>query len=306
MVAETSVSFAGLKFSNPFQAASGVLGASASLMIGAFSAGAGCVVSKSVGLASREGFCGPNVVVENDYVINAMGLPNPGVDEMIKEIEEARNAGVRVIGSVYGFSPEEYTLAAERLASSGVEAVELNLSCPTVRGTGLEIGQTPELVRNVVEAVKSRVKKPVIAKLTPNVTDIVEVGKAAVDAGADALTAIDTLRGMAIDADAMRPILSTGIGGVSGPAVKPVAVRCVYELYASLDVPVIGCGGVVDANDAVEFFLAGASAVQVGTGILYQDLGIFKKLNDGIRAYLKKKDVADLTSLIGKAHRSRS
>jgi len=142
--------------------------------------------------------------------------------------------------------------------------------------------------------------------LTPNVTDIVEVGKAAVDAGADALTAINTLRGMAIDADAMRPILSTGIGGVSGPAVKPVAVRCVYELYASLDVPVIGCGGVVDANDAVEFFLAGASAVQVGTGILYQDLGIFKKLNDGIRAYLKKKDVADLTSLIGKAHRSRS
>ncbi|WP_455364902.1 dihydroorotate dehydrogenase [[Eubacterium] cellulosolvens] len=302
MTVDLSINLAGLVYSNPVQAASGILGVSSSLMVRAYRSGAGCVVTKSIGLRPREGFCGPNIVAGDDYLINAMGLPNPGIEESLKEVAEAMAAGVRIIGSIYGFSEQEYAQAAKRLSDAGVEAVELNISCPTVSGTGTEIGQDPELVRKIVAAVRSGIDKPLIVKLTPNITDIVAIGRAAVDAGADALTAINTIKGMAIDSEVMRPVLSSGFGGVSGPAIKPIALRCIYDLYRNLKVPIVGCGGITNEGDAIEFFLAGASAIQVGTGILYRDLRIFKNINNGLRRYLLRKRLKDLSSLIGKAH----
>jgi dihydroorotate dehydrogenase (NAD+) catalytic subunit len=271
-------------------------------MVRAFKMGASCIVSKSIGQTARNGFSGPNIVFGNGYVINAMGLPNPGLEASIREINEAAASGARIIGSIYGFSEEEYAEVAKAVAEAKVDAIELNLSCPTVEKTGVELGQDPGSVKSVVDIVKSQVRKPVIVKLTPNVTNIIQIGKAAVDAGADALTAINTLKGMAIDPMMMKPILSTGFGGISGPAIKPVAVKCIYDLYEKLDVPIIGCGGIMNGLDAVEFLLAGATAVQVGTTLLYRDMQILKLIKQEIKEFLNKKGILDINSIIGKAH----
>ncbi|MGC8962114.1 MAG: dihydroorotate dehydrogenase, partial [Candidatus Bathyarchaeia archaeon] len=236
---------------------------------------------------------------------NAMGLPNPGVQEMVKDLRAMKGLGVPVIASIYGFSAEEYGEVAKLIeAGADVEGFELNLSCPTVHGTGLEIGTDPSKVREIVKAVREAVgDKLLIAKLTPNVTDIVSVGRAAEEGGVDGVTAINTVRAMAIDIYLERPILSPGIGGLSGPAIKPIALRAVYELYRNLHVPVIGCGGIISWRDAVEFLLAGASAVQIGTGILYRGFKIFREMKEGLSSYLEDKGIADVKSIIGRAHR---
>ncbi|MEM2123383.1 MAG: dihydroorotate dehydrogenase [Candidatus Bathyarchaeia archaeon] len=303
---DLSVEIGGLKLKTPFLAASGVIGVSAILARRAFASGAGGVVAKSVGLKARDGYPGPNVVRVSCGLINAMGLPNPGIHEMVKELKAMKSFGVPVIASIYGFSEEEYGEAAKLIAEKvDVEGFELNLSCPTVYGTGFEIGIDPLKVRGAVKAVKEVVEdKPVIAKLTPNVTDIVSIGKAAEEAGADGVTAINTVRAMVIDVDLERPILNPGIGGLSGPAIKPIALRAVYELYRGLRIPVLGCGGITSWRDAVEFFLAGASAVQIGTGILYRDLKVFREVKDGLSSYLGCKGVADIKPLIGRAHKA--
>jgi dihydroorotate dehydrogenase (NAD+) catalytic subunit len=303
---DLSIEIGSLKLETPLMAASGVIGVSPMLARRVFASGAGCVVAKSVGLKAREGYPGPNVVKVPCGLINAMGLPNPGIQEMVKELKAMKGFGVPVIASIYGFSVDEYGEAAELIAGEvDVEGFELNLSCPTVHGTGFEVGTDPLKVREIVKAVKEAVgDKPVIAKLTPNVTDIVSIGKAAEEAGADGVTAINTVRAMAIDVYLERPILNPGIGGLSGPAVKPIALRAVYELYRGLRIPVIGCGGVTSWRDAVEFFLAGASAVQIGTAILYRDLKVFREVKDGLSRYLRDKGLAEIKPLVGRAHRA--
>jgi dihydroorotate dehydrogenase (NAD+) catalytic subunit len=173
-----------------------------------------------------------------------------------------------------------------------------------VKQTGSEIGQNAMLLHEVVSKVKAEVKKPVIVKLSPNVTDIVDLALAAVKGGADALTAVNTLKAIAIDAETMLPILSNVKGGLSGPAVKPVALRCVYDLREKLQVPIIGCGGISDWRDAVEFFLAGASAVQIGTAIALQDMDIFQNINRGIEAYLRRKHYGSVKEIVGLSHRN--
>jgi len=283
--------------------ASGILGMSGLTLKRVVDAGAGAVVTKSVGLEPREGYPNPTVVQTECGLLNAVGLPNPGVHYFSDEIREAKELGVPIIVSVYGFSSEEFAEAARVAVEAGADAIELNVSCPHVEKTGAEIGQSPRLVAEIVKKVKGRVDKPVFAKLTPNVADIAEVAKVAAEAGADAITAVNTVRAMIIDVETARPILANRIGGLSGTAIKPIAVRCVYEVYREVDVPVIGCGGISTWQDAAEFMLAGASAVQIGTAIAFNGLDVFKSVTKGVDAYLKKRGFRSVKEIVGLSHR---
>jgi dihydroorotate dehydrogenase (NAD+) catalytic subunit len=182
--------------------------------------------------------------------------------------------------------------------------LELNVSCPHAEKTGAEIGQDPKLVREVVKAVKRSVQKPIFVKLTPNVAHIAEVAKAAEKAGASAITAINTVKAMAIDIETAQPILGNKVGGLSGPAIKPIAIRCVYEVYKAVKIPVIGCGGIETWQDAVEFMQAGASAVQIGTAIATQGLTIFSQITEGMAAFLEEKGFGSVKRIVGVSHRS--
>lgn len=299
------INLAGLSLKNPTMLASGILGYSALTLKGVVEGGAGAVVTKSVGLKPRRGYANPTVVQVDCGLINAMGLPNPGIDEFVKDICEAKAVlKVPLIVSVYGFSAEEYTLVAEKAVKAGADAVELNVSCPHVKETGAEIGQNPKVLAEVVEKVKRAVEKPVFVKLSPNVADIAEIAEAAVKAGADAITAINTVKAMAIDIETAKPILGNRKGGLSGPAIKPIALRCVYEIYERVKTPIIGCGGITSWRDAVEFMLAGASAVQIGTAIALKGPGVFKAVAGGIDAYLERKGLGSVSEIVGLAHRS--
>jgi len=302
-VVSLEVHLAGLRLRNPTMLAAGILGTTAPSLLRVAEAGVGAAVTKSVGLHPRRGYPNPTIVQTRCGLINAMGLPNPGIHAFMSEIQDAKEGGVPVIVSVYGFSAEEFAEVGRLAVKAGADALELNVSCPHVRGTGLEIGQDPEAVAEVVREVKSAVDRPVFVKLSPNVADIAEVARAAAQAGADAITAINTVRAMAIEIETARPILAGGFGGLSGPAIKPIAVRCVYEIYRAVDVPVIGCGGVMDWRDAVELMLAGASAVQVGTAIAYHGLGVFRSIVNGLKEYLQRKGFGGVDEIVGLAHR---
>jgi len=306
MSSRLAVELVGLRLSNPTMLAAGILGLSAASLQEAVKQGAGAVVSKSVGLKPRSGYGNPAVFQVDDCgLLNAMGLPNPGAKHFAREIGDFKKDGLRapIIASVFGFSAEEFTEAAQILVKGGADAVELNVSCPHVRKTGSEIGQSLRLVSEVVKRVKRAVKKPVFVKLTPNVADIAEVAEAAVGAGADAIVAINTVRGMAIDIETACPILANKVGGLSGSSLKPIAVRCVYEIYEAVKVPVVGCGGVAAWQDAVEFMLAGASAIQVGTAIASQGLGVFRSVSNGIDRYVRNKGFRSVKEIVGLSHR---
>jgi dihydroorotate dehydrogenase (NAD+) catalytic subunit len=301
---QLEVEVAGLKLPNPTMLAAGILGLSGALLLEAVDKGAGAVVTKSIGVNPRSGYANPSVVQVKCGLLNAMGLPNQGSEYFTEQIRELKKDGldVPIIASVFGFSADEFAKSANLLTIAGADAIELNVSCPHVEKTGSEIGQSPALVREVVRQVRKTVEKPVIVKLTPNVADIVEVAQAAVDAGADAVTAINTVRAMAIDIETAQPILANKVGGLSGSAIKPVAVRCVYEIYNAVDVPIIGCGGVTNWRDAVELLLAGASTIQIGTAIASEGLGVFKSITKGIELYLRKKGFRSVKEIVGLSH----
>ena len=301
---DLTVNIAGLKLRNPTMVSSGVLGLSGLSLSRVWDAGVGAVVSKSLGLQSRKGYSNPTIVDVGCGILNAMGLPNPGVKDYLNEIKIAKSNGVKfIIGSIYGSSPKEFSEAAKIIEASGVNAVELNLSCPNVESVGLELGQDPNLVGAVVTAVKQSIRLPVFAKLTPNTSNIKVLARAAEAAGVDGLVAINTVRAMAIDIDTGRPLLSNKIGGLSGPAIKPIAVRCVYEIAKTVKVPIIGCGGIMNWKDVVEFLLAGASAVQIGTAIAYKDFSIFGEVLKGIEHYLGKNRYSNIGDIVGLSHK---
>ena len=296
---------AGLGLANPTILASGILGYSAETLESIVKGGAGAVITKSVGLKPRSGYANPTIVQTSCGLINAMGLPNPGIDEFVKEIREAKAVlDVPLIVSVYSFSAEEYAKVSRKAVDSGADAIELNVSCPHVKETGSEIGQNQKILVEVVGKVKAAVDKPVFVKLSPNVTSIVEIAEAAVKAGADAITAINTVKAMAIDTETTMPILSNKTGGLSGPAIKPIAVRCVYEIYEQIKMPIVGCGGITNWRDAVEFLLAGASAVQIGTAIALKGPSVFKTIARGIDAYLKRNSFRSVNEIVGLSHRN--
>jgi len=303
--ASLTVSLAGLRLANPTMLASGILGYSVETFESIAKGGAGAIVTKSVGLKPREGYPNPTVVQVSSGLMNAMGLPNPGIQEFVQEIRKAKAAlNVPLIVSVYGFSPDEYARVASGAVAAGADAIELNVSCPHVKETGSEIGQSSQVLIQVVRKVKDTVNKPVFVKLSPNVTSMEEIAEAAANAGADALTIMNTVKALVIDAETMMPILANKTGGLSGPAVKPIALRHVYSVYERVKVPIIGCGGISNWQDAVEFLLAGASAVQIGTAISAIGPAVFEKVAHGISKYLKRKGLRSVSEIVGLSHRN--
>lgn len=297
------IGLAGLQLENPTMLASGVMGYSAESFHRVAKSGAGAVVTKSVGTQPRVGYVNPTVVQAESGLINAMGLPNPGIDVFSEEIKFSKTIlRVPLIVSVFGYSAEEYATVAKKAVVAGADAIELNVSCPHVKQTGAEIGQNPKILAEVVQQVKAAINKPLIVKLSPNVADITVLAEAAVKSGVDALTAVNTLKALAIDAETMLPILANVKGGLSGAAVKPVALRCVYDIAEKFEVPIIGCGGVSNWRDAVEFFLAGASAVQIGTAVA-DDVEVFRSVTKGVENYLRKKHYRSVKEIVGLAHR---
>lgn len=302
MSGRLTVEIAGLKLDNPTMLAAGILGMSGSTLKRVADAGAGAIVTKSLGLKPRSGYKNPTVVQVERGLVNSMGLPNPGIEHFAQEMQETKGIGTPIIVSIYALSPQEFAITAKKALKTGADALELNISCPHAEKTGAEIGQDPKLVKKVVKATRRSVEKPIFVKLTPNVADIAELAKAAEKAGADAITAINTVKAMVIDIETAKPILGNKVGGLSGPAIKPIAVRCVYEIYDAVKIPVIGCGGIERWQDAVEFLQAGASAVQIGTAIATKGLNVFKQVTDGIEAFLEKKEFGSVKEIVGLSH----
>ncbi|WP_297488388.1 dihydroorotate dehydrogenase [Thermococcus sp.] len=289
----------GVRFENPLILASGINDKTPEQWIRAHEEGAGGVVTKSIGIEPREGYDNPTIVELPYGLINAMGLPNPGWKGFL-EMVEGYTFDFPVIVSIFGGTAEEFAFLAEKL-SEVADAFELNLSCPHAKGYGMEIGQKPENVYEVVKAVKDTADKPVIAKLTPNTDEVTKLGLSAEKAGADGVSAINTLKAIAIDVYARRPILSNKVGGYSGPGVKPVALRAVYDLAKALDIPVIGIGGITTWEDAVEFLLAGASALQIGTAVSLRGWKVFREISEGIEKYLESEGFSSVKDIIGLA-----
>ncbi len=296
-----SINLCGLRLSNPTILASGVLGSTGASLARVAKGGAGAVVTKSIGAAPREGHRNPTVVALDKSLLNSIGLANPGCENFGEELKIAKRAGVPVIGSVFGESVQEFAQVAKAMASYGCDAVELNLSCPNVEMLGSHFGQDAEMSAEVVREVKKSVSVPVIAKLTANVGDIVEVAQACEEAGCNAITAINTIKAMKIDIRAGKPVLGNRTGGLSGAAIKPIAIRCVYEIARETKLPVIGCGGVATGEDAVEFFLAGARAVEIGSAVYSRGINVFGKVAKEIEDYLRKNGYASVEEIIGLA-----
>ena len=265
----------------------------------------GAVVTKTVTLRPRAGSPQPRTAETPAGMLNAIGLQNPGVNAVVSKMAPRwARWRVPVIVSILGASVEEYGQVASRLEGvAGVSGVEVNISSPNANRGGMEFGQEPDAAAAVTEAVVRHTTLPVIVKLTPNVTDIVAVARAVVDAGADALCLINTLQAMAIDARTRRPVIDRVFAGLSGPAIKPVALRMVYQVANALDVPIIGCGGVTNGTDAVEFLQAGATAVQVGTATFVNPRAPLEVL-EGMQRFLREEGVADVRELIGAARQA--
>jgi dihydroorotate dehydrogenase (NAD+) catalytic subunit len=281
--------------------ASGILGISLDVFERIHKNGAGAVVTKSLSKEPWDGYPNPTIVGIKGGYLNAVGLSNPGAPYFAKMI--SKNTEVPIIVSLVGSLEEEFEFMVKQFEGIKVIAYELNLSCPHVEKVGLEVGDDPNLVTKIVKKIKSTTKVPVIAKVGLGTTNYLDTVGAAIDGGADAITAINTIRAMGIDVETQRPLLSHKIGGLSGAAIKPVAVRCVYEIASEYDIPVIGCGGVSSWDDAVEFILAGASAVQVGSAIGDKWLDVFSEINDGIANYMKKKGFSKIQEMVGLAKR---
>ncbi|MGE4558930.1 MAG: dihydroorotate dehydrogenase [Desulfobulbus sp.] len=260
----------------------------------------GAVAVKGISLEPRPGNPPPRVVETPSGMLNAIGLENVGVERFVREkMPFLRQCACRVVVNILGDSIEEYALLAEKLTGiDGIDALEINISCPNVKKGGVAFGTVPEMAAAVTHAVKLATDLPVIVKLSPNVTDIVAMSRAVEQAGADALSLINTLIGMAIDIRNRRPKLANIIGGLSGPAVKPVALRMVWQVASAVSIPVIGIGGIGTAEDAIEFLLAGATAVQVGTANFYNPVAT-EEIIDGIAAYLREQGEGSVRAIIG-------
>jgi dihydroorotate dehydrogenase (NAD+) catalytic subunit len=294
------VNLSGLKLKNPIILASGILGVSYSTMKRVFEAGAGAITTKSIGPKPRSGYKNPSIIeIYPGTFLNSVGLGNPGIEEFISEIKKIREHEIPLIVSIFGNSIESYVEVAKKVENSGANAIELNISCPHAEVSS--IGIDKDLTYSLVSSIKNTISIPIFVKLNPNVTDIVEVALSAQNAGADAVVAINTVKAMAIDINTKRPILSHGRGGMSGKAIHPIALKIVYDLYKNLEIPIIGCGGIYEWKDIIEFLLVGASAVQVGTA-LYQGIELIKEMKIGLKSYLQENDYKSITELTGIAH----
>lgn len=297
-----NLEIAGISLRNPAILASGFLGISQAIFERIFDEGAGAVVSKSISKYPMEGYRNPTVVVmENKSYINAVGLSNPGHESFYEEV--STNDKVPLIVSLVGSDPSDFEIMTRKFDKSRIVGFEINLSCPHVQKLGMEVGDDPQMVKSIVKATKSNTTKPVFVKVGIGNTNLIDISQTAINAGADGITAINTIRAMKISIDNFNPILSNKIGGLSGSSIKPIAIRCVYELSKKFSVPIIGCGGISNWEDALEFMIAGATSFQLGTAMGFDGMSIFNSINSGILKYLKKKGYQSVKEVIGRSHK---
>lgn len=294
-----SVNIAGVELKNPVMTASGTFGSGAEYSEFVDLNRLGAVVTKGVASIPWPGNQTPRIAETYGGMLNAVGLQNPGIDVFAeRDIPFLKQFDTKIIVNVCGKSPKEYCQVVERLADEAVDLLEINISCPNVKEGGMAFGQDPKAVEEITREVKKVAKQPIIMKLSPNVTDITEIAKAAQEGGADALSLINTLNGMKIDVNRRSFVLANKKGGLSGPAIKPVAVYMVYQAAHAVSLPIIGMGGIQDGNDALEFIMAGASAVSVGTANFINPAATMEVLS-GIEDYMRKNRIADIKELIG-------
>ncbi|MGI6553259.1 MAG: dihydroorotate dehydrogenase [Bacillota bacterium] len=303
---DLAVEIAGIRLKNPVLTASGTFGYGLEYENYCSLEALGGIVVKGTTLEPRLGNPPPRIIETPAGMLNAVGLQNPGVGYLIEEImPRLRERNVTVIVNIAGNTVEDYAALASRLDQvPGVAGLEVNISCPNVKKGGLAFGADPEQAALVIAAVREKTSLPVIAKLSPNVTDIVSIARRVEAAGADAISLINTLLGMVIDIHQRKPVLANCFGGLSGPAVRPVAVRMVWQVAEAVDLPLIGMGGIVSASDALEFILAGASAVAVGTGNFLHP-GVSMEIIEGLKAYCRENRITRIRELIGAARRSQ-
>jgi dihydroorotate dehydrogenase (NAD+) catalytic subunit len=294
-----------VKLRNPTILASGIMGVSGASCCYAAKNGAGAIIPKSIGPKEREGHNNPVITEFNGGFVNAVGLPNAGIDASLPEIEFAmKNSKVPIFPSIFGGTSEEFGIVAEKMSVLKPKIIEINLSCPNVAS---EFGQSwalsEETAASVVKIVKNSTKIPIAAKLAPNVPNIAKIAKAVEEAGADAITAINTMPAMLINATAAKPILHNKSGGISGPALKPIALKCIYDIYEAVQIPIIGVGGVTYGEDAIEMIMAGAVAVGIGTGIYYRGIDVFGKVSSEISTFMQKNNYKSIKEMVGIAHK---
>jgi len=296
-----SIDLAGIPLRNPLLLASGFLGISQQVFNRLYNDGLGAIVSKSISVSPLEGYKGPTVVYlgEKGY-LNAVGLANPGSDVFAHEI---MNNQIPLVVSIVGSSPSDFQKLINKFDKLNIVAYEVNLSCPHVEKMGMEVGDDPDLVTKIIKTIKTRTKKPVIIKVGIGKSDVLKLATIIQESGADAITAINTIKAMAINVETGMPILSNKVGGLSGIPLKPIGVRCVYEIFKKVNIPVIGCGGIFTWEDAIEYILAGATAIELGSVIGYRGLKIFNGIKLGITRYLQKKDYKNVKEIIGLAHK---
>ena len=304
MSADLSVSLCGMKLRNPLILASGFLGVTKASLRNVAENGAGAVTIKSVSREPRKGHDTPIVLTDGDVMINAVGYSNPGLEEAAKEFTGLDDVGVPVIASILGKNAGEFGYMASNFLPADFAAVEIPLSCPHTPGYGMMGGQgTPEATHEITNAVRKGTKLPLIVKISADVQAIGEVAKAAAKAGADAINVTNTIGpGMMIDVKSGKPILGFKYGGLSGPAIKPIAVRCVYDVSEAVKIPVIGTGGVTKGKDAAEMLMAGASAVGMGSAIHYRGIDAFRKVSSELKAFMDGEGYSKIKDMVGIAH----
>ncbi|MBI5307454.1 MAG: dihydroorotate dehydrogenase [Planctomycetes bacterium] len=299
-----SINLCNIPLSNPGILASGVLGTTRALLKRMVENGAGAVTIKSISKEPREGHKNPTVITFEGGMLNAVGYSNPGVDAATKEFSHLQEIGAPVIASVIGTQKEDFVRVVEGLSVQKFSAIEIPLSCPHTPGFGLLAGQgTPQATFDITSAVRKATRLPIFIKLSPSIPELCAVAKAAEDAGADAITAVNSMGpGMLINIDAQRPILSFKVGGVTGDALRPVAIRCVYDLYQSVKIPIIGVGGISTGRHAIEIMMAGAAAFGVGSAVYYRGIDVFKKISGEMALWMQERGITDINKIVGVAH----
>ena len=298
-MADLSVNVAGVQFNSPLIAASGTFGFGHEYSEFFDLSTLGGISCKGITLKKRLGNPPPRIAETPSGIINAVGLQNPGVDHFIeKDLPWLKEQGTVIIANIAGNTPDEYCKMAEKLSNTNVDMIELNISCPNVKSGGVQFGTSCESVGAITKAVREYCKKPLIVKLSPNVTDIAEIAKSAEANGADAISMINTLTGMRVDIETGRPIIRNNTGGLSGPAIFPVAVRMVWQVANAVKIPIIGMGGISKWQDAIEMLMAGATALQIGT-CMFTDPYAPVKINKGISEYMDKKGIKSLSEITG-------
>lgn len=298
-MADLSVNIAGVRFNNPLIAASGTFGFGKEFSEFYPLEKLGGISCKGITLKRRDGNPPPRIAETPSGILNAVGLQNPGVDAFINEdLPWLKRQNTVIIANIAGNTPEEYCEMAEKLSDTDVDMIEMNISCPNVKSGGVQFGTSCSSVEAITSAVRNHCTKPLIVKLSPNVTDIAEIAKSAEASGADAVSMINTLTGMRIDINTRRPIIRNNTGGMSGPAVFPVAVRMVWQVSNAVKIPIIGMGGITTWKDAAEMLIAGASALQIGT-VLFSDPYAPVKINEGLNKYLDDNGLDSVAQLTG-------